>query len=169
MFLSTPYMKNPYLKGQFVEVKEIHQKCCLREDRATETREEGFFFFAASVCADHVLPVETDVLFPARLSWRRAQFPRARAQEPHAVSDSRLHWFVPIFFFLPFFLPPLCASPAKEFQLTVFPKFRSDRSRFRNREHGVSHSVLRQVQHPLLHHAAVQARVDQSDPSRIPS
>lgn len=89
VFLSTPYMKNPYLKGQFVEVSS---PCLVQLFLAC--RANGIVRNS-----DHVLPLSTNLHFSSRLFGRRSKFPRSRTQEPHALSHSRLYRFVTIVLF----------------------------------------------------------------------
>jgi len=89
VFLSTPYMKNPYLKGQFVEVSRSSFiqlfLACRAYDRNCDS--------------DHVLPLSTNLHFSSGMFGRRSKFPRSRTQEPHALSHSRLYRFVIIVLF----------------------------------------------------------------------
>lgn len=76
VFLSTPYMKNPYLKGQFVEVRLLFPR------RSTDA------------VADHVLPHSSDAALPSRIARRRDQLSSACAQEPYVLSLQRLRRYV---------------------------------------------------------------------------
>lgn len=126
VFLSTPYMKNPYLKGQFVEVR-LSRSCRAAEaDRAN-------------------LQIMYYLSRPTYTS------PRGCLGDVINFHDLALKNLMPCLVHA--YIGARTRSSAQSLRLI-------HTGPCRNRDHRLAHAVLRQVQHPLLHHAAVQARVE---------